>query len=379
MAKTLFVIPGDVPLDSENDVARDIRARVEFCELAATIRKTTGEEVEILDYDAIAADRNPLVGLARRLFGVSATLALSAFFRLHKFTSIFTCGEVATLPLAFLMLLRRNNPTHVSIAYDLTKRAPQFFFRWLKVHHRIDTIVVYSKSMRAVAIDQLGLPPAKVQLVPGHVDARFYRPTQGQHGGAISLGSAGLARRDYATLVRAAADLPEIRFAIVPTGHPLRLNRKSIPDVPIPANVEFLDVEPGGLRAFYAPCDIVGIPLRENNSVSGMTTLLEAMAMGKPVIATGTKGISDFIIDGETGFSVAPGDVAGWAEAVRRLAMDPALRERMGRNARRWVEENSTLEIWAGRIVEALRAPAPRWTSPPQMPRDIAATVSATK
>ena len=80
--------------------------------------------------------------------------------------------------------------------------------------------------------------------------------------------------------------------------------------------------------------------------------------MGKAVIATRTTGQTDVITDGENGLTVAPGDVAGWRQAIARLRDDPALRERLGRNARRWVEENATLDRWAARIAHAVREAA---------------------
>ncbi|HKH64922.1 MAG TPA: glycosyltransferase family 4 protein [Solirubrobacterales bacterium] len=57
---------------------------------------------------------------------------------------------------------------------------------------------------------------------------------------------------------------------------------------------------------------------------------LEGAAAGKPVIASDIGGLRDVVRDGETGFLVAPGDVAGLRGAMERLIGDPALRERMG-------------------------------------------------
>jgi glycosyltransferase involved in cell wall biosynthesis len=58
---------------------------------------------------------------------------------------------------------------------------------------------------------------------------------------------------------------------------------------------------------------------------------LEAAAAGKPVVASNLGGLPDVVVDGETGLLVAPGDVSGLREALRRLIDDPDLRERMGR------------------------------------------------
>jgi len=61
---------------------------------------------------------------------------------------------------------------------------------------------------------------------------------------------------------------------------------------------------------------------------------LEAAAAGKPAIASGVGGLSDIVVDGETGFLVRPGDRAGLGAALRRLCEERELRERMGTAAR---------------------------------------------
>jgi glycosyltransferase involved in cell wall biosynthesis len=60
---------------------------------------------------------------------------------------------------------------------------------------------------------------------------------------------------------------------------------------------------------------------------------LEAAAAGKPAIVSDIGGLKDVVVDGETGYLVAPGDPGALREALRSLISDPALRERMGRAA----------------------------------------------
>ena len=61
---------------------------------------------------------------------------------------------------------------------------------------------------------------------------------------------------------------------------------------------------------------------------------LEAAAAGKPGIVSDIGGLSDIVVDGETGFLVAPGDREGLRRALARLCADPELRRRMGEAAR---------------------------------------------
>jgi glycosyltransferase involved in cell wall biosynthesis len=66
--------------------------------------------------------------------------------------------------------------------------------------------------------------------------------------------------------------------------------------------------------------------------------LLEAAACGRPLVATEVPGCREVVRDGETGLSVPVRDAVALADALERLAGDPALRRRLGANARRLVE-----------------------------------------
>lgn len=63
-------------------------------------------------------------------------------------------------------------------------------------------------------------------------------------------------------------------------------------------------------------------------------TLLEAMALGKPIVATAVGGIPDVITDGQEGLLVQAGDVEALTGALRRMVADAGLRRDCGRHAR---------------------------------------------
>ena len=60
------------------------------------------------------------------------------------------------------------------------------------------------------------------------------------------------------------------------------------------------------------------------------TSLLDAMACARPVVATSVGGIPEVVVDGETGFLVPPRDPEALAAAIVRLLADRGLREKMG-------------------------------------------------
>ncbi len=95
----------------------------------------------------------------------------------------------------------------------------------------------------------------------------------------------------------------------------------------LPANVEVSDN-----RWWLHRCNLFVLPsLTEGFS----NALLEAMALGLPCIATAVGGNLDAIVDGQSGWLIAPRDPSGLAEAIHELAWNPALCARLGAAARK--------------------------------------------
>jgi colanic acid/amylovoran biosynthesis glycosyltransferase len=91
----------------------------------------------------------------------------------------------------------------------------------------------------------------------------------------------------------------------------------------------------------------------ENGDSEGTpVAVIEAQMSGLPVVATRHAGIPDVVLDGETGFIVEEGDVDAMADAMVRLAQDPALAGRQGASARARATEHFTME----RHIEQLAA-----------------------
>lgn len=104
------------------------------------------------------------------------------------------------------------------------------------------------------------------------------------------------------------------------------------------------------LRAAYDLADVVVVPSLYLDPFP--TVNLEAMAAGKPVIATCFGGSPEVVMDGETGFIVNPLDSATFAERLQRLLVDRDLRRELGGRGRERIREQFTLDKQVERMLD---------------------------
>ncbi|MCC6139908.1 MAG: glycosyltransferase family 4 protein [Nitrospira sp.] len=104
---------------------------------------------------------------------------------------------------------------------------------------------------------------------------------------------------------------------------------------------------------FYAAADLVVLP---SHSEGFPFVILEALAMGKPVIATRVNGVPEVIEHLETGFLVKPRDAAGLAGAIRFLLDNPERARQLGRAGRTAVHERFTVDRMVEKTVAVFDA-----------------------
>lgn len=103
----------------------------------------------------------------------------------------------------------------------------------------------------------------------------------------------------------------------------------------------------GEATVFALPC--VTAPDGDRDGIPN--AILEAMALGLPVVSTAHSGIPEAVEDGASGLLVPPGDDEALADALARLVGDPALRERLGRRGRERVRELFDVDANARRLL----------------------------
>jgi len=155
---------------------------------------------------------------------------------------------------------------------------------------------------------------------------------------------------------RVAAVLPDARFALsgdnvfgvaADEQFKRRIVKAVQTDPLLRERVTFLGFWPDS-REVMAASDVIVCSSRFESL--GMA-VIEAMAMGRPVVSTRVGGPSETVCDGETGYLVDSGDVDGFAQRVLTLLADPELRIRFSAAARRHVEAKLTVRGYADQFV----------------------------
>lgn len=327
---------------------------------------------------------------------------------------IFSHTEKVGLPLAFALKWLRIRTPHVLTIWRITSADAGQASRkaWLmrQTKEMFASIVVWSSNQRRILIEELGVPEHIVHWVPYGVDTDFWRPmdpptaapraTATAHAAPSTspsppstspssatttstsserplICSVGMEMRDFPTLVRA-LEGTDIRCHIATGlargelfGTVRRLyDLKSLPDGLTIGKRSFTE-----LRELYARSQLVVIPLLPTDSDNGLTTMVEAMAMGKTVVCSKVEGQVDILTHGLTGFYVPQGDPAALREMLLRLLADPDLVRRIGRQARAYVESEHGLERSLDRVLQIVRQAAGHM--PSELPHPTWATRTA--
>jgi glycosyltransferase involved in cell wall biosynthesis len=143
---------------------------------------------------------------------------------------------------------------------------------------------------------------------------------------------------------------PNVRFLLVGDGDLMPRIESKAREMGLAGKFVFTGlVKPGEVPKYLGIMDVlVHLSRRE-----GLPRALpQAMAASKPIIAFDCDGAREVCIENTTGFLLAPGDHAKLLERLRQLALDPALRSRLGRNGREYVADRFSVQ----RMVDDLHA-----------------------
>lgn len=234
---------------------------------------------------------------------------------------------------------------------------------------RCTKVFVQNKEIAELFIREKIVPADKVMVVAGSgVDTRHFAFSPMPEGAPVFLLLARMLRDkgvgEYVTAARLVkAQIPQARFLLVgdTDPNPAAISRKQLDQWNAEGGVEYHSAV-SDVRALLSDCSVYVLPSYHE----GMPrSVLEAMAVGRPVITTDTIGCRETIREagaadhedirtGENGLLVPVRSIGPLAAAMLRLAKDPCLRAQMGRRGREIAEQQFDVQLINGWMLHAM-------------------------
>jgi glycosyltransferase involved in cell wall biosynthesis len=233
--------------------------------------------------------------------------------------------------------------------------------RWLKT--RDDLLIAESEATRGFLLKKLGYKPAKVITIRNGVDLAGWPASKidrQKKRMELRLGAADLLvgavgrldrQKGFATLIEAMSRLKgsPLKCAILGDGPERPRLEALIRRHHLESSVWLLG-EKGEIPSWLSAFDLYCLP----SLWEGLpNSLLEAMALGLPVVASRVDGVPEAVTSGKDGLLVPPSKPAALAAALKTLAGDPAMRASLGAAAKAAVGERFTLRRMIGEYERA--------------------------
>ena len=249
--------------------------------------------------------------------------------------------------------------THTSLVLGL-----EIFARFAGIVPWVRRALGVSRPVIAVSSNSERLvweihPDAEVVRIPNAVDARRFRPMDpegakealGLNAKVILFGERVTKGKGPGILLAAAKRIPKGRVVIVGRGHYLPTLRSMIGILGMKGDVSFAGHVPDeALSYYYATSDVVVVPsLRPESPPS---VVLEALASGRPVIASATGGMAEIVENGRMGILVPARDVGPLSSALETVLGNPNLAASFGREGRRAVLKKYSWDVVIPKLLE---------------------------
>jgi glycosyltransferase involved in cell wall biosynthesis len=227
-----------------------------------------------------------------------------------------------------------------------------------RVVSRVGTMVAVSEDLKRFVTDSVGVPAERIKViyngqeillpVRGGETARL-RCELGMEEDEQVVGVVGSLYpvKGHKYLLAAIPHVlnahPRTKFLIVGRGDVETSLKDAVKRTGLEKQVRFLGFRED-VATLLSLMDIFVLPsLSEGLSIA----LLEAMAAGKPVVATNVGGNPELVVDGETGYSVPPRDADALATKLRSLLVDKCRAKKLGENGRKRVQQKFSLQAMA--------------------------------
>jgi glycosyltransferase involved in cell wall biosynthesis len=271
----------------------------------------------------------------------------------HSSNDGWLAGMAARLAVRPMLIRSR----HIEVDY------PNRFWSGLGFRLLPDHVLTTSRRIADRLIQELGVPPEKIDCVPTGVDLERFRPdlvgTLRQEMGLgpetelVGMISVLRSWKGHATFLEAAgkilARVPgRAHFVIAGDGPGREELARRVAQSPWGSAVTLLGHR-DDVPNLLASLDVLALPSFAHEGIPQI--ILQAQAMGRAVVATTVGGIPEVVQDGVNGLLVPPRDASALAEKMTLLLNNPSLRRRLGAAARAHVETEFSLDDMGRRLL----------------------------
>ncbi|HLO50017.1 MAG TPA: glycosyltransferase family 4 protein [Kamptonema sp.] len=284
--------------------------------LGATIHQPSGHQVSFFD-----KMRSQVSSLPEH-WAIARTLSA----RLDSGDTIFCTGEDIGIPVATLCGTKRNRPKIAVFFHNIDRPRGHLALKLFGLADKIDLFVSNARPQLNFIRNYLGVPESRLLMLPEQTDTAFFTPgTPTPDKIRPIIASVGLEKRDYRPLAEATADL-NVDVKISGFSKDAIAMAQAFPES-LPANMSRRFYSWPELVQLYRDADVVAVSVTENKFCAGLTSMLEAMAIRRPVVVTRTQGLADYLAPPGIATVVNPGDAEGLREAISNLLNNPQAAE----------------------------------------------------
>lgn len=260
---------------------------------------------------------------------------------------IYSTGETWGLPIGLAArLLPRRQFKHVVYGHRVYSSTWLRMLRFLRPALAVDGWLCVTRHQASLLRSALNNDAVPVTAVSQCVDTQFWQPKFAQPCRERPyILAVGAEMRNY-PLLFAAAPFIDAEIVVLAASAWMQTHREALTDKP--ENVTLItERQPHHkLRDYYAGAEFVVVPVYDTPQAAGITTIYEAMAMGKCVVATRSRGLPDGLIDNQTGVITAPKKIA-LANSINYLLQQPEHSQKLGQTAAQQIRQFYSLEWFA--------------------------------
>jgi glycosyltransferase involved in cell wall biosynthesis len=271
---------------------------------------------------------------------------------------VLSTVDTVGIPLVLLARAGRIRPPLVYIAIGLPERlarlqSERMRRRYARALGGTAAIAAYSEheadELRGFLTSYA--ESTRVDFVPFGVDEQAFAPSVGQAADDVVMAGAD-PHRDVELFTGLAEEMPTRSFRLVTTADRARGLASPPPNLEVEVDIPF-----DAMKRRLEEARVIALPVLDNSYSGATTVLLQAMALGKPIVVTRTKAIATGygLADGENCRLVEPGDAEGFGRALAGVLRDEWHARSLGARARKTAETDLTWDRYVDRIEAILR------------------------